>query len=126
MTKSLDETCVDSLQDLDVFGGDAKVVEVDLELPSARSSISMFSTWSSLSLFVVTRASFVEGGASVEALASSEAPRFCFFFAAMWSCSDEPRVGTKTFGVGHYSEQRSITIVRFIEGEPSRKQSQSQ
>ena len=33
MAKTLGETCVDSLRDLEVFGGDAKVVEFDLEFP---------------------------------------------------------------------------------------------
>ena len=31
--KTLGETCVNSLHDLDVFGGDAEVVEIDLEVP---------------------------------------------------------------------------------------------
>ena len=33
MTKTLGEVYVDSLHDLDVFGGDAKVVKIDLEIP---------------------------------------------------------------------------------------------
>ena len=33
MTDTLGEACIDSLHDLDVFGGDAEVVEVDLKVP---------------------------------------------------------------------------------------------
>ena len=33
MTQTFGETCVDSLHGLDVFGGDAQVVEVNLEFP---------------------------------------------------------------------------------------------
>ena len=36
MTETLGEACVDSLHDLDVFGGDAEVVEVDLEVPISK------------------------------------------------------------------------------------------
>ena len=103
MTQTFGETCVNSLHDLDVFGGDAQVVEVDLEFP--------FSEVFDLNFFVLVfvvdvvvhreEVLFVEGGASVEALASSEAPVLSFFFAAMWSRRNEPRVGTKTVGVGY-------------------------
>ena len=36
MTKMLGEACVNSLHGLDVFGGDAKVVEIDLKVPISK------------------------------------------------------------------------------------------
>ena len=33
LTEMLGEACVNSLHDLDVFGGDAEVMEIDLKVP---------------------------------------------------------------------------------------------
>jgi len=121
--QTLSETCVDSLNSLDVFSGDPKVMEVDLEFPFGE----VFDLDVFVLVFVVDvvvhrdEALFVEGGASVEALASSEAPVLGFFFAAMWSCRNEQRVGVKTIGVRYPSGRRGITTARFDEGKASRE-----
>ena len=84
----------------------------------------MFSPLSSSLLllpFVVTRALFVEGWTSVEVLASFEVPGLGFFYAAMWSLRNEPRVGAKTIGVRYPSGQRGITLARIVEDEASRE-----
>ena len=111
MTETLGEARVNSLHDLDVFGGDAEVVEVDLKVPICE----VFD----LEVFVViidggvavgrNKGVAVEGGASVEVLAS-EALGFRFFFAAMWSCRGRTAGGRqncwcKTLSVTKRSQQ---------------------
>ena len=75
----------------------------------------MFSPLSSLLLlllpFVVTRALFVEGWTSVEVLASFEVPGLGFFYAAMWSLRNEPRVGAKTIGVRYCYRHKLIGLI---------------
>jgi hypothetical protein len=61
-----------------------------------------------------------EARASAEAGASIEVPVLVFFFAAMWSCWNEPRVGAKSVGVGYLLERRSITTAQINEGEASK------
>ena len=129
VTHMLGEACVDSLHGPYVFGGDAKVEEVDLELSFGevfdRDVFAVVISLLLLPLFVVMRALFVKGRASVNALASSEVSGLGFFFAAMWSLRNEPRVGAKTVGERYPSGRRDhITIARFDEGEASRNKCQ--
>ena len=74
-----------------------------------------------LPLVIVMRVLSVEGRASVKALASVEVLVLGFFFAAMWSLRNEPRVGAKIVGVRYPSERRGITTARIVEDEASRK-----
>ena len=72
---SLCEACVDSLHSLDVFGGDAEIVEVDL-----KASVGLV-------FVVVAVCRDNDGVVRGQGFAlASEATGFVFFFAAMWSC----------------------------------------
>ena len=89
---SLCEACVDSLHSLDVFGGDAEIVEVDL-----KASVGLV-------FVVVAVCRDNDGVVRGQGFAlASEATGFVFFFAAKWSCQGRTWVGAKTAGVRHSS-----------------------
>ena len=106
MARPLCEACVDSSHGLDVFACEAHVEEFDLELPIGEvvnQSVLLLSLRLLLVVLVGMMALSDAARTSAEAGGSVKAVVLVFFFAAMWSCRNEPQVGAKTVGVGYSS-----------------------
>jgi len=124
VARPLCEARIDSSHGLDVFGRDDHVEELELELPIGE--VVDQSVFSIVFVVVVAGVGWDDGvvhlsRVSAEVGGSVEALALLFFFAAMWSCQNEPRVGAKIVGVGYSSERRLITTTQIYESEASRE-----